>query len=223
MNAVFSDLNKGEGVTSGLRKVDKSEMTHKNPSLRGTAPVPAVDEASKAGRPSVAKKPAALQKKPPRCDLDGNKWTVENYEGSRDIVIENTEISHIINIFSCKNSVIQIKGKVNAISMVSCSKTSILLGSTVSALSVTSSPSFTIQILGVVPTILVDSTDSGQIYLSKESLGAEIITSKTSALNISLPIQGGEEGEFVERAVPEQMKTTVVDGKLKTEIVEHAG
>ena len=94
----------------------------------------------------------------------------------------------------------------------SCSKTSILLDSTVSALSVTSSPSF-----------LVDSTDSGQVYLSKESLGAEIITSKTSALNISLPIQGGEEGEFVERAVPEQMKTTVVDGKLKTEIVEHAG
>ena len=117
MNAVFSDLNKGEGVTTGLRKVDKSEMTHKNPSLRGTAPVPAADESTKAGRPSVAKKPAALQKKPPRCDLDGNKWTVENYEGSRDIVIEKTEISHIINIFSCKNSVIQIKGKVNAISM----------------------------------------------------------------------------------------------------------
>lgn len=118
MGAVFSDLNKGEGVTSGLRKVDKSEMTHKNPSLRGSAPVPAsAEDGSKSGRPSVPKKPVSFQKKPPRCELDGNKWTVENYEGNREIVIADTEISHTINIFSCKNSVIQIKGKVNAISM----------------------------------------------------------------------------------------------------------
>jgi adenylyl cyclase-associated protein len=27
-------LNKGEAVTQGLKKVDKSEMTHKNPELR---------------------------------------------------------------------------------------------------------------------------------------------------------------------------------------------
>jgi adenylyl cyclase-associated protein len=69
----------------------------------------------------------------------------------------------------------------------------------------------------------VDNTDIGQIYLSKESLGVEIITSKTSSLNISLPDEASEDGEFVERAVPEQMKTTVVGGKLKTEIVEHSG
>lgn len=34
MGGVFAALNKGEGVTSGLKKVDKSEMTHKNPELR---------------------------------------------------------------------------------------------------------------------------------------------------------------------------------------------
>jgi hypothetical protein len=39
--AVFADLNRGESVTKGLRKVDKSEMTHKNPELRAQGPVPA--------------------------------------------------------------------------------------------------------------------------------------------------------------------------------------
>jgi adenylyl cyclase-associated protein len=39
--AVFAELNRGEDVTSGLRKVDKSEMTHKNPALRATSVVPA--------------------------------------------------------------------------------------------------------------------------------------------------------------------------------------
>lgn len=128
-----------------------------------------------------------------------------------------------MQVFGCKNSVIQVKGKVNAINVVACSKTSILFDSVVSQLSITSSPSFTVQVLGMAPTILVDTTDSGQIYLSKECLETvEIITSKTSALNISVP-SATDEGDFVERPVPEQMKTVVKGGKLVTTIVEHAG
>ena len=38
--AVFAELNRGEEVTKGLRKVDKSEMTHKNPALRAGSTVP---------------------------------------------------------------------------------------------------------------------------------------------------------------------------------------
>lgn len=38
--AVFAELNRGEEVTKGLRKVDRSEMTHKNPSLRAGNTVP---------------------------------------------------------------------------------------------------------------------------------------------------------------------------------------
>jgi adenylyl cyclase-associated protein len=38
--AVFAELNKGEAVTQGLRKVDKSQMTHKNPALRAGNVVP---------------------------------------------------------------------------------------------------------------------------------------------------------------------------------------
>jgi adenylyl cyclase-associated protein len=38
---VLGELSKGTG---GLRKVDKSEMTHKNPELRATSVVPAATE-----------------------------------------------------------------------------------------------------------------------------------------------------------------------------------
>lgn len=37
---MFAELNRGEEVTKGLRKVDKSEMTHKNPALRAGGVVP---------------------------------------------------------------------------------------------------------------------------------------------------------------------------------------
>lgn len=107
--------------------------------------------------------------------------------------------------------------------MANCKKTNILLDSAVSSLGVTNSPGFQVQITGKVPTITIDSTDGGQVYLSKSSMDTEIITSKSSSLNISLPVEGEEEGVFSEKPVPEQLKTVVQDGKLITTVVEHAG
>lgn len=92
----------------------------------------------------------------------------------------------------------------------------------VSSISVTNSPSFALQITGLSPTIQLDSTDSGQIYLSKECLGVEITTAKCSSINVSLPVEDEEEGVFVERAVPEMLRTTIQGGKLVTTIVEHS-
>ena len=104
-----------------------------------------------------------------------------------------------------------------------CSKTSILVDTAISVVSVTNSPSFALQITGTTPTIQIDSSDSGQIFLSKECLGVEIMTAKCSSINVSLPVEGEEEGVFVERAMPEMMRTTIAGGKLITSIVEHSG
>ena len=49
--AVFAQLNRGEEVTKGLRKVDKSEMTHKNPALRASSVVPARAVSPSPGQP----------------------------------------------------------------------------------------------------------------------------------------------------------------------------
>ena len=46
---MFEQLNRGEDVTKGLRKVDKSEMTHKNPALRAGNTVPAAVGAGASG------------------------------------------------------------------------------------------------------------------------------------------------------------------------------
>lgn len=93
----------------------------------------------------------------------------------------------------------------------------------ISSISVTNSPSFALQITGTAPTIQLDSTVSGQIYLSKDCLGTEITTAKCSSINVSLPVPGEEEGVFEEQAVPEMLKTVIKDGKLVTTVVEHVG
>lgn len=77
--AVFSELNKGEAVTKGLRKVDKSEMTHKNPSLRTSSTVIDGSPTLRAKSPAPGKKPkpeSMRVKKSAKKELEGNKWTV---------------------------------------------------------------------------------------------------------------------------------------------------
>ena len=98
-----------------------------------------------------------------------------------------------------------------------------LVESVISSVSVTNSPSVTLQITGSAPTVQLDSTDSGQIFLSKDCLGAEITTAKCSSINISLPVEGEEDGIFDEKPLPEMLLTKIVDGKLVTTVVEHVG
>ena len=93
--AVFAQLNQGEEITKGLRKVDKSEMTHKNPALRASGPVPNSpsgptgqtlfyislsffsDPILAPKKPIRPSKPQALAgRKPAKFALEGNKWAI---------------------------------------------------------------------------------------------------------------------------------------------------
>lgn len=156
MTAVFDQLNQGSAVTSKLRKVDKSEMTHKNPNLR--APTRSDSQTSlgsgsgsnRSKSPLPAKKPDSLKgKKPGKKELDGNKWIVENFENTGSEVIEiKAELNHSILISKCNKCVIQVKGKANAISIDNCVNLSILIESLVSSIDVIKSPKFALQVDG---------------------------------------------------------------------------
>lgn len=118
-----------------------------------------------------------------------------------------------------------VNDDVLTVDAVNCTKTAVLVESVISAVAVTNSPSFALQVTGTCPTIQVDKTDSGQIYLGKECIDVEIFTAKCSAINVSLPDPdaGGEEGVFIERAVPEMLRTVIKGKQLLTNIVEHSG
>lgn len=232
MSAVFSQLNQGSSVTSGLKKVDKSEMTHKNPSLRTASTVPQRSESqtsvSSSGRgksPLPNKKPNNMRsKKPSRKELDGNKWIVENFENTQSDIIEiSAELNQSILISKCNKCVLKVSGKANAISIDNCAGLSILVDSLVSSIDVIKATKFQVQIDGVVPTLLLDQVDGAQIYLSDESIGTEIFTSKCSALNVVIPPQDDEDDDSKELPFPEQIRSVVRNGILVSEIVEHAG
>lgn len=74
--------------------------------------------------------------------------------------------------------------------------------------------------MGIMPTITIEKTDGCHVYLSKQSLNTEIITAKSSEMNILIP---KEDGEFVECPVPEQFKTVIKGHSLVTTCTEKAG
>lgn len=219
INAVFADLNKGEAITSGLKKVDRSQMTHKNPELRKSAVV-------ESKKPAPPKKPSSLKsvvKKPASKRLvDGAKWIVENFtaaDASEPIVID-AEMHQSIFIGHTEGVTIHVKGKANAISLSETKATSVIVDSLVSGFDVIKSVKFGIQILGVVPLISIDKSDEGTVYLSKDSLDIQVFSSSTTALNINVPTP---DDDYEELAAPEQFKHTIKGGKLVSEVAEFAG
>ncbi len=58
-----------------------------------------------------------------------------------------------------------------------------------------------VQVKGVVPAVAIDKTDGCQVYLSYVSRGAQIVTSKSSELNVSFPNSDAADADWVGRAL----------------------
>jgi adenylyl cyclase-associated protein len=181
-----------------------------------TKPTPTEDTTTEISTPTTEKP----SKKPAKTALESNRWLIEHHENNHEIMITDTAINQAVYIYDCKNSTVQIKGKVNAVTVDSCVKLGVAVDSTVATVDVVNSQSFALQVFKSVPTIAVDKCDGGEIYLSNECLGVELLTAKTTSLNVLLP---EEDGDFKEVPVPEQVKTTIEKGRLVNATVEHAG
>jgi adenylyl cyclase-associated protein len=119
--ALFASINKGEGITSGLKKVTSEMQTHKNPNLRASSNVPAGSK--QGGAQASTAKPAAAMDRPPKIELKDYKiWQIE-YQKNNDAIKVETDKKQAVYIYKCENSVVQVKGKVNSITMDGCKKT----------------------------------------------------------------------------------------------------
>lgn len=120
-------------------------------------------------------------------------------------------------MFKCQDSTLQIKGKLNSIIVDSCKKVAVVFDDVVSSIEFVNCQSVQAQVMGKCPTVSVDKTDGFMMYLSKDSLDAEIITAKSSEMNVLVP---KADGDFEEFPLPEQFKTTWNGKKFTTGITE---
>ncbi|CAK9142975.1 unnamed protein product [Ilex paraguariensis] len=214
MNAVFQEISSGKPVTAGLRKVT-NDMKTKNRADRTS--VVAVGEKGHVNSPSFSKAG------PPKLELQmGRKWVVENQIGRKNLVIDDCDAKQTVYIFGCKDSVLQIQGKVNNITIDKCTKMGVVFTDVVAACEIVNCNGVEVQCQGSAPTISVDNTAGCQVYLSKDSLEASITTAKSSEINILVP--GAEpDGDWGEHALPQQFVHVYKDGQFVTTPVSHSG
>lgn len=214
-SALFAQINQGEDITKGLKRVTADMQTHKNTTLRsGPAPFKA---------PTASVKPVAKPvetAKPPVFTRDGKKWLIEYQKGNTNLVVDQAEMNNVVYVFRCENSTITVKGKINSIFLDSCKKCSVLFDTLVSSIEFVNCQSVQMQVLGSVPTISIDKTDGCQMYLNDQSKNVEIVSSKSSEMNVLLP-KGN--GDYTEHPIPEQFKTTISGNGLSTVCVESLG
>lgn len=220
-NELFASINKGSDITKGLKHVSDDQKTHKNPNLRTqgasvrTGPKPF---SSPSARPAAAAPPTRTL--PPVLELDGKKWKVENQEGVQDLVIDKTELKQVVYAYKCNKSTLQVKGKINSITVDNCKKMGLVFDDVVGIVEVINCKDVKVQVMGKVPTISINKTDGCHVYLSSDSLSCEIISAKSSEMNVLVP---DKDGEFTEIPVPEQFKTVWDGKKLVTTATEIAG
>ncbi|CAJ0576149.1 unnamed protein product, partial [Mesorhabditis spiculigera] len=213
-DALFAQLNQGSGITSTLKKVTPEMQTHKNAALRASNVVPAKGATTTNGHRQPA---APIAQKPPKLELqDGKQWNVEYYKNTQQqIVVNVTDKKETVYVFKCENANIKVVGKCNSVTLDQCRRVAIVFDAVVAQVETINCQSLQIQTLGEMPTVSVQKTDGCQIYLSEVSKGAEIVTSKSSAMNVVIP---GADGDVLEMPVPEQFKTVFKDGKLVTTV-----
>uniref|UniRef100_A0A1A9WUC6 Adenylyl cyclase-associated protein n=1 Tax=Glossina brevipalpis TaxID=37001 RepID=A0A1A9WUC6_9MUSC len=212
-SALFAEINQGEAITKNLKKVTADMQTHKNPTLRtGPAPFKPTQFGSVSAAAPIVKDPVFAR--------DGKKWLIEYQKNNPNLLVENAEMNNVVYVFKSEGSTLTVKGKVNNIVMDSCKKCSLLFDSVVASVEFVNCQSVQMQVLGHVPTISIDKTDGCQMYLSKDSLRVEVVSSKSSEMNIMLP---EDNGDYTELPLPEQFKTTISGKTLKTVCVDSLG
>ncbi|KAL3843460.1 hypothetical protein ACJIZ3_000863 [Penstemon smallii] len=215
MAAVFQEISSGKPVTSGLRKVT-ADMKTKNRADR-TGVVSISEKEVRTSSPSFSKTG------PPKLELQmGRKWVVENQIGRNNLVIDDCDSKQSVYVYGCKNSVIQIQGKVNNITVDKCTKMGVVFKDVVAACEIVNCNSVEVQCQGSAPTISIDNTAGCQMYLSKDSLEASITTAKSSEINVLVPASESD-GDWGEHALPQQYIHVFKDGQFVTTPMSHSG
>jgi adenylyl cyclase-associated protein len=217
MNALFGEINRGESVASGLRKVT-DDMKAKNRTDRtgavpaGSAPAASAAPARGAGAPLGTPRLA--------CD-GGRKWVVEHQVDAKELRVSDVNPKQTVYVYNCRGSVVVIGGKVNSVCVDGCTRTAVVFADVVAAVEVVNCSAVELQATGVVPTVAVDNCNGVQLYLNAAAMACAITTAKSSAVNVLVPGKTADD-DLVEAPIPEQFVTTYVNGKWCTEPVAHS-
>lgn len=212
--AELRSIDQSSGRTAGLRQVTKDM---KSKSAGGVVSSGAAKKPAAAAKPAASA--AAKPVKPPRTELTGKRWFVENYVDGGVVTVSDVQKTHEVYVYNCKNTTIVVEGKCNALQVDKAVSCQVVFDAAVSTAGLVDCKRVKIQVKDRVPSISVDKTDGCVVYLSHASRDTQIVTSKSSEVNVSFPVSDAEDAEWAEQPIPEQFVATVTaDGKVDVRV-----
>ncbi|KAF4695701.1 hypothetical protein FOZ60_003714 [Perkinsus olseni] len=208
MAAVFADIRKmGSEGNKGLKHVT-AEMKTKNSKGHVSDKYRRCCEHSVTaingnGSHTQTKGGVKACPKKPRCEVLRDNWIVENYINHSGVLeLPDVTMKQLVYISNSTNTTIQIPTKCKSVCLDGSKNVQLILESVISSVELVNCESCRVQTIGCVPCISIDKCSGVQLFLSNASLDCTITTSKSSEMNLNIPIS--EDGDYKEMPIPEQ-------------------
>ena len=126
-----------------------------------------------------------------------------------------------VYVYACRDAVVYIDTKVKNVRIDTCRDLIVVVHSALSGVEVVNCKKVKIQVQNSVPSFAIDKTDGIVVGLSFASRAAQLVTSKSSEMNVTFPVSEAEDAEWVEQPIPEQFCSTITPaGKITTTVSE---
>merc|ERR1712232_946490 len=103
--------------------------------------------------------------------------------------IDGATMGQQVLVINCRSTTLQVTGKVKCISIDGCEKVNVICNDVLSNVEMVNSDQIKVQVMGSVKSISIDKCNGVGVYLSKLSLDAQIVSSKSSEMNLTIPEQ----------------------------------
>ncbi len=199
MAAVMNELVSGDKPQ--LRKVT-DDMKTKNRKVDLDEPMqPTAVPVKQAWAVSGPPKPQT--RAAPVCEIQRSNWVVENFVKHPEVLkLTECTMKQVVYISKCEESTVYVDCKVKSITLDGCKKVNLIVNSVISSVELVNCEKSTIHSINELPSISIDKCSGVSVALSAASLDCAFTTSKSSEMNVSVPIS--DDGDYKEIPIPEQ-------------------
>ena len=160
---------------------------------------------------------------PQVCEIQRSNWVVENYVNHQGVLkLEECTMKQVVYISKCVNSTIHVDSKVKSVTLDGCKRLNLIVHSVISSVELVNCERVKVLTVNDVPSISIDKCSGVSVTLSLSSLGCTFTTSKSSEMNVLVPVGNPEDGDYKEIPIPEQFVHTVKgagkQAKISTEV-----
>lgn len=229
--AQLGSIDQSSGRTAGLKHVTKDM---KSSALKETTPAPVAKTPSAAagtaaaGAASGGSKFNAVPTGTARCELVDKRWYVE-FQQTKGTQLrvppagsdKELTIAHEVYIYGCKDVAVFIDRKCKGVRVDKCVNVTIMMEAVLSGVEVVDCKKLKLQANQALPSIAIDKTDGVLVGLAWPARDCQIVTSKSSEMNVTFPNKEGDDADWLEQPIPEQFvsKLTAAN-KLTTTVSE---